>query len=430
MNRVSNEMVVFDAASRFDPIGRVFYYQDHVYRAVRQEAVPLCNDILQRMDRWQDYGVIRTRKAPFILDSYALTLWHEKIIYRSYCMEWLPEMLRDAALNFLSLNRALVADAYVCKDAHPWNTFFQYCRPMFIDIGSITYYRRDVFRATIAEFLLYYLLPLVLFEKEGHRATYTFLRRPIPNTAFRQELAKSVLGQSIEEMMDPSRPEITIGRLTDKIAHLNVNDNVTTAWSNYDQKAASYDNPDGFIPKQRAVYDFLLTVPAGDLLDVGCNNGWFSLLAEKRGHRVVALDNDVTSISRLYRTAKDNGLKILTLYGDFSDLTPRHGMDDCYPSFEERYRFDVIVAMAMVHHLCYTAKMSFDDIARKMATLSKRFSVVEFIPKEDVHVRTWDHTGMHWYDRPNFIRSFLKYFHHYEVVKSSPDPREVFIFSK
>ena len=104
------------------------------------------------------------------------------------------------------------------------------------------------------------------------------------------------------------------------------------------------------------------------------------------GHKIVSLDNDIPSISRLYDKAKNKGLKILTLYNDFKSPPPAHGLKDAYPSFEERFCFDIVLSMAVVHHLTYFSKMTFDEIAGRLSKFSKKYSLVEFIPREDFQV--------------------------------------------
>lgn len=430
MNNLDRNVVLFDPASLVDPFGKVFYYQGEVYRAINPEGVAICKKVLNMGKTWEKHGLVKTRKASFSLNGYPLTVWHERIQYKNYCMEWLPSMLKDAALKFLEFDLLLLKNNLTCKDAHPWNIFFNFSKPIFIDIGSIVPYNQIVFRTSIAEFQLYFLLPLVLFERQGIEKTYDFLRQPIPNDQVRKVLVSEIPELKFIDALDFSKPYNVLNELADYILTISVNSDLETQWSGYDQKKVSFEKANDFVLKQRVVYDFLSTLPKGDILDIGCNQGWYSLLAERKGHRVVAIDKDIPSISRLYVKAKKKGLRILTLFIDFQYPTPAHGLDSAYPSFEERFYFDVVLAMAIVHHLAYSSKMNFDEIAGRIATLTKRYAVIEFIPKEDFHVSKWDQSKMEWYNRDNFITAFLKYFNMYKVVASSPDPREVFIFSK
>lgn len=430
MENLNRNVVLFDPASLVDTFGKVFYYNGEVYRAINPEGEAICKKVLKMGKKWEKHGLVRTRKASVSLNGYPLTVWHERILYKNYCMEWLPAMLKDAALKFLEFDLTLLKNNLTCKDAHPWNIFFNFSKPIFIDIGSIVPYNQIVFRTSIAEFKLYFLLPLVLFERQGLEKTYDFLRQPIPNNQFRETLASEIPELKLVDALDFSKPNNVLNELADYCATIRVNSEFETQWSGYDQKKVSFEKINEFVPKQRVVYDFLATLPKGDILDIGCNEGWYSLLAERKGHRVVAIDKDIPSLSRLYIKAKKRGLRILTLFADFQYPTPEHGLNGAYPSFEKRFTCDVVLAMAIVHHLAYSSKMTFDEIARRIATLTKSYAVIEFIPKDDFHVGKWDQSGMEWYNRENFIAAFLKYFNMYKAVASSPDPREVFIFSK
>jgi len=429
MNTIDKNMVVFDPASIVDSFGKVFYFKNQIYRAINPESVETCNAILKKVEDWEKCGLVKTRKATFSLKSYPLTVWHEKVEYRNYCMEWLPEMLQDAAIHFLNLNLVLINDGYIIKDGHPWNIFFHRGRPVFIDIGSIVPFDRHVFQESMREFRLYFGLPLFMFSKKGYDKTYEFLKFPIPNHEYRENLSKALhlSSYSIPKFLPL---KVAIKLLIQRKLKTTYKVNKKTEWAHYNQKKISIHRPQEFVLKQKAVHDFLSTVPQGTLLDVGCNKGWFSYLAENKGFKVVAIDNDIPSLSNLYREVKRRGLNILPLYIDFSNPTEAHGLNDAYPAFEERFSFDIVLVMAMIHHLTYKAKMTFDDIAGRIGKLSNKYAVVEFIPREDSYVCKWDQSGMEWYTRDNFIHAFLKIFRKYKAMKSSPDPREIYIFTK
>ena len=156
-----------------------------------------------------------------------------------------------------------------------------YSRPVYIDIGSICLDKQEIFLATITEFELYFLLPLLLFEKQGFKKTYEFLRLPIPNTEYRKTIAADILDKTFIGGLDFSQPsKKVLKKLIRHIINIQLVKELKTQWSDYDQKEVSWKRPGQFVPKQKAVYDFLLTQPVGHVLDVGCNNGWYSLLAK------------------------------------------------------------------------------------------------------------------------------------------------------
>jgi 2-polyprenyl-3-methyl-5-hydroxy-6-metoxy-1,4-benzoquinol methylase len=203
-----------------------------------------------------------------------------------------------------------------------------------------------------------------------------------------------------------------------------------TEWSAYEQKAPDVTNPEFFVEKQRPAYEVLQRIGSGSLLDIGCNKGWYSLLAESMGFRVVSIDIDLESLTILYKKVKREQRHILPLYVDFCEPTGANGLGGTYPDFMHRMKCDVVFAMAIIHHLAYKPKLSFEVIANRIAQLTRKVAVVEFIPREDIYVSKWNQDGMDWYTRENFVEAFMRHFNHMETFPSTPLPREVFVFDK
>jgi hypothetical protein len=426
---LDNEKIIFDPASKVDPFGRVFRYEGLIYRTVAHESGALARDILAKIPEWTPYGLIETSESGYQLADAVMVLSHRTIDLRSYCSEWLPEMLKDAALTYLRLQIRLIQDQYLLKDGHPWNFLFDHGRPIYIDVGSIIPYEKSRLNQALAEFRLYFLLPLRLFSLWGSARAYAFLNAPIPNDAEREKIAFEI---GLEQLHIPRWYGITffLNSLIRKINRMKVQRVEPTEWSDYEQKAPDLFRPESFIDKQRPAYEILRRVGSGTLLDIGCNKGWFSLLAEDLGFKVVAIDIDLKSLAELYKLTKSGHKNILPLYVDFYKPTGVNGVDGAYPPFVDRMRCDIVLAMAITHHLAYKAMMSFDAMAGRIAQLTGNVAIVEFIPREDIHVCEWSQDGMDWYTRENFITMFMQYFDRMEVYPSTPLPREVFVFEK
>lgn len=54
--------------------------------------------------------------------------------------------------------------------------------------------------------------------------------------------------------------------------------------------------------------DLLSVRPEGVVVDIGCNVGWYTILAATRGHQVLAVDADFENVAATWRSVTDNGL--------------------------------------------------------------------------------------------------------------------------
>lgn len=426
---LSESVITFDPASSVDEFGRVFWRDGQVYRGVARQSEALARDILERASVWSAYGLIETSESNFRMRDFPLVLAHRTIRFRSYCTEWIPEMLRDAALTYLRLQLKLTEDGYMLKDGHPWNILFDAGRPAYVDVGSIIPFNEDRVFASLREFRLYFLLPLKLFSLWSSKRVYEFLNTPIPNQAAWERTAneESVKALPITKLFGH---RFTLKRLISQVERLNVSHGDRTEWTAYEQKAPDVTAPDSFLAKQRSAYEVLKRLGSGTLLDIGCNKGWYSRLAETMGFSVVSVDIDLASLATLYSQVKREQLNILPLRVDICDPTGANGLDEGYPAFIDRMKCDVVLAMAIIHHLAYKRAVSFETTADRIAKLTRRVAVVEFIPREDAHVCKWEQNGMEWYSRARLIKAFMLHFDRVESFPSTPHPREVFVFEK
>lgn len=421
--------ITFEAASAVDPFGRVFWHEGNVYRAVSEPFVGFAEEILPRFPAWAAHGLVETGRAGIGLEGSPLVLAHKRIPFASYCTEWLPQMLRDAALCYLGLQAQLIRDGYVLKDGHPWNLLFDGGQPVYVDVGSITRYEPRLLERALREFRLYFLLPLRLFKAWGSDKTYRFLNRPIPNHEERSAVAREIGVRDglLSRWLGPERELKWLIRHT---ARLGGSTGHATEWSAYEQKAPAVTDPESFVDKQRPAYKTLRRVGGGTALDIGCNKGWYSILAETMGYEVVSVDIDIESLDVLYDRVKAEKRRILPLRMDICEPTPSNGLGEAYPGFLDRMKCDVVLAMAVIHHLAYKRKLSFETFADRIATLARKAAVVEFIPREDQYVSKWDQAGMEWYTREGFRDAFLRHFRKVEAFPSTPAPREVFVCEK
>ena len=100
---------------------------------------------------------------------------------------------------------------------------------------------------------------------------------------------------------------------------------------------------------------------------------------------VVAVDSDDLVVDRLYRDLRRDGeQRILPLVLDLSDPSPGLGWRSSErPAFVDRVRPDLVLCLAVVHHLALTNTVPLDEIVAFLADFGAPL-VVEFPHRDDV----------------------------------------------
>ena len=101
------------------------------------------------------------------------------------------------------------------------------------------------------------------------------------------------------------------------------------------------------------------------VLDLGANDGRFSRVAVDAGASLaVAVDGDHLVVDHLYRALRAEGeRRILPLVLDLADPSPALGWRSRErPSFVERVRPDLVLCLAVIHHLALSNTVPFDEI--------------------------------------------------------------------
>jgi hypothetical protein len=188
--------------------------------------------------------------------------------------------------------------------------------------------------------------------------------------------------------------------------------------------------PSQFGEKAQAVYELLRPLAPGLLLDAAGNKGWYAELAVSMGHRAVSFDTDDASVCTLYRRVKAAELPLLPLVLDFRYPSAPYSIGLGKESALDRLRSDVVLVLALVHHLVFGQNMFFEPIVEIIAQYTRKHALIEFIPKDDRYVREWFTPRYHWYSMGNFVQSLRKYFSAIDIHDSWPAPRKLLFCSR
>jgi hypothetical protein len=414
--------IQYHPSSYADPHGRVFLAQGRLYRGVPAASVA-------HVERLLDSGVVEelvqrrllvpTKRATLQVEGFPLVLEHERVPHVSYPYEWSAEMLRAAALHTLAVLEALAKHGLTLKDAHGWNVIFEGCRPVFVDFGSIIAVPADGTWRAEREFQEYFLHPIAMMGAGHDRIARALLRDFEQGITL--QLCASIAGLGVPQRPAAAEPYAWYREL---ISGYELRSGAT-AWSGYYQDAFPALTPDAaWTAKHHAVHRLLQQHRPGSVLDIGSNRGWYAMLAAANGARVVAFDNDAACINQLFADSVDRGLDVQPLVMSCLNPSPRLGLGEgVMESASERLACEAVLALALVHHMVFKMYLNFDQIATGLAAYTQKTLIVEFPPRDDVHVSQWMTDGHAWYTIENFTAALRRHFPKITTVASDPAPR-------
>ncbi len=158
-------------------------------------------------------------------------------------------------------------------------------------------------------------------------------------------------------------------------------------WVRYYSSEHSY-SLEAMEEKKQFVKECLVAIQPSSVLDLGANTGTFSCIAAQLGIETVSCDSDPGCVEISYRSVRDRHEgKLLPLQTDLTNPTPALGWDNRERRpLSERVWGEVVLALALVHHLAISNNVSLGEVATYFAKFGQHL-IVEFIPKSDDMVR-------------------------------------------
>ncbi len=156
-------------------------------------------------------------------------------------------------------------------------------------------------------------------------------------------------------------------------------------WSRYQGTLTHYTAEES-AEKLEWVRAVLGEVQPKRVLDVGANTGEYSALAASAGAEVVALERDVASADRVFRMARDRGLRIDTIHADLARPTPAVGWENAESMTllgRLEGQFELVMLLAVIHHLVLMEQIPLAAIVELCARMTLRYLVIEWVPVSD-----------------------------------------------
>jgi len=197
------------------------------------------------------------------------------------------------------------------------------------------------------------------------------------------------------------------------IGKLKLNARTVSSWSNYYEETILSN--EYLQSKEKIFSDWIEDIHTESALDLGCNDGYFSKMIARRTPSVVASDFDELCINRLYQAVKTDKIhNILPLCIDIANPSPAIGFrNEERTAFLQRGQSQLVIALALIHHLVLSHNIPFSLLAEQFAALTTQFLIIEFVPLTDEKSKQLvaDKTSFHQpYDESAFEQCFGHYF--------------------
>lgn len=447
-----------------DPDGFVFTRDGSFFRQINHSYRECYDRLLQSglYQRLVDEGLLVSHEeADPILGlnkSAYKVLRPERVPFISYPYEWSFSQLKAAATVTLTIQRCALEVDLCLKDASAYNIQFLRGKPTLIDTSSFGLYKEGTPWVAYGQFCRHFLAPLALTAYTDVRLAQ-LMRVHIDGIPL--DLAAKLLpwssklklpllvhihfhAKSQKRFADgiPSGKEAS-GSMSHR-SMLGLIDNLASGvnrleWSPRQSEWSEYyqDNScdaEGLEEKRRIVSAFLDDVSGEWAWDIGANTGMFSRIAVQKGFQTIAWDADPECVEICYREIRrKNETTLLPLVLDLSNPSPAMGWEGSERlSLFERGPADVVMALALIHHLAIANNVPLDRIAEFFARVGRRL-IIEFVPKQDPMVKKLLSTRediFEDYNRKRFEEAFDTYFTTDRVEPPGRSGRTIYLMTR
>lgn len=435
-----------------DPSAQIYQLEEALYRQINEAAyddyVHLMNCGLYKKLTTLEYLIVHEESPiEFALNPHAKkVIKPQKIPFISYCYEWSFSQYKDAALLTLEIAKLALQHGMMLKDASAYNIQFYKGKPIFIDTTSFEKYKEGSPWVAYNQFCRHFLAPLLLMAKVDIRLgnlTREYIEGIPLDLASKLLPKKTKFSFSIlahihahakaQQKYSDAAGVNTKSRTISKNSLLGLLENllsvvralewkpIKTEWGDYyNQTNYSAESTDH---KSQLVKQFVEVSKAQTVWDLGGNNGFYSRIAASTGAKIVCFDIDPMAVETNYRKVKqEKEQAILPLLQDLTNPSPSIGWDQIErDGLSERGQVDLVMALALIHHLAISNNLPLKRIADFFAKLS-HYLLIEFVPKEDSQVqrllKSREDIFSH-YTLEHFISAFSK---KYSILEQSAIP--------
>ena len=414
--------MILDAGSFRDPSGHVFSRDGKIYRSIFGPGV-------KDFEAARDAGIYdKLIEAGLLLrhdevnlgdpapEGTVYCLCHPRLPMISYPWEWPFSMLKEAALIHLDAMEMLLPHGFWLRDASAFNVQYDGNRLCLIDTLSIGQRIAESPWVAYGQFCSHFLAPLATaaycdvrtlsmwrnyidgYPLDLVTKMLPFWRRYCPGLFMHLTLHARVQGladrkEDIGKSKLARKPKVSDRGLIGLIRSLHRTiegikwKRSSRIWEEYGGIRTYQVEDVG--RKSEYVDRVVQRLQPKMVWDLGANTGEFSIIAAFYGSFVVSIDGDAACTEHLYqRLSRESGLKgILPLTMDIANPSPGLGWESSERlSLRDRGPADLVLALALIHHLVFSCCVPLSLIAEWFASVTNHL-LVEFVPPTDPMVQ-------------------------------------------
>jgi len=383
-------------------------------------------------------------------------LFPQQIELITYPFEWTYSQWQEMVLTFLRINQIALEHGMILKDATPYNFVFVEGECILLDSLSFRFFKDGDPWIAYRQFCEEILGPLSLMryndpswarlqQSSMRGLPLIFISNQLPlrswfNTVCLLHIHLHAKFQGRKEKtkqthagFSKQKLNILFDLLKNTITKWDRPLNGKSIWDHYYE--TDIEDPNYLTDKTACINQWLSELNPNSTIDLGANTGKFSFLAAQYSKQVIAVESDMNCMEEIRKGCHQKKINTInTIVADITEPSPALGWDNAEKTaLLQRLNGDVLMALALVHHLCLSKNIPLDFIAKAFADISTRYVIVEFIPKEDSKAKLLLQQRediFTKYTEAHFVKYFETHFRLVDSFSPAASARKLFLWEK
>lgn len=204
-------------------------------------------------------------------------------------------------------------------------------------------------------------------------------------------------------------------QMKEYVSNIRISRICKSGWDGYQNELYKATDVATWSDKQSLVIEMVRSVKPKTLLDLAGNMGWYEFtLCDEVGQCIVA-DLDYSCVDFVYQTVVQRKIEnVYPVYLNLVTPTPAYYKDTPIEdtaiipwreSALKRFKSEMVLALAIIHHLAFSQQLSFEEIIGQFALYTSKWLIIEFMEREDsVVLPALNNPDFDWYTQDNFER--------------------------